>query len=1520
MKRALKILAWLAAFILVVLAAGIVALQSPRVQTALGRKVVSRLESKMDANISFTMISIRPFDAIVLHDVLLLDNEPMVPGMDTVAYVRRLSAKFSLKGLLYGGCAHVGKLKLDGGCFNLSIEPDSLSHSGVNTNIERVFRYHPKGHGGEPSWGNLVSARSVEITDFDFWMKSLTGEARMAKRGASYGPTEINWNDLKVTLNHLQAGNLKLADSYVDCSVSHLDLLERGTGFHIQDASARRVKVGKGRVSVQGFKATEGDSRLNVKSVDLYGTLDDYGPFEEKVRMDIRLDKGTFVSMESVAHFADDLYGNKFAANVEGRYNGYVCDFGLEKISIQDIKNGLDLKLDGRIIGLPDLEKTLLDFKIKQLDFPIKGISGFLADWAPGTELDLSQFAPGEVFTFNGKLSGPFNRMLVSGDISSAIGGATAGVTLRNAVDKKRPMIIDGQLETRNLNLGRIIGTDALGPVSLKTGLAATFGEGGPDVRIDSLKVSRLNALGYDYTGLSAVGTYNERAFDGRIIAADPNLSFLFQGTFNLSRSTRNAAYQFYASLGYADLHALNIDKREISKLSFQASSNFIRTESRDLLGDVFLNGVVLESNTGRHELGDIAVRAHSNDDVNRIRLDSDFMEATYVGDSSLSRFVGDIQYLLLEKELPALLTQRPQPWDGSTYDVSLKLFHAGELLNFLMPGLYVENKSEARLKVDRDGLLSASVNSGRLALGSKYIKDLRVDLSNADNVLTASVTGSNISLGGLQLLDNRLSLFADDNHLGLGYTFDNGEDTETRAQLYLTADLNRDASGLIVNAKALPSNIYYLGNGWGLSSDDIVYHGGDIKVNKLWARHDNETLLVDGGYSSRRADTLSVRMEKFNLSFLNTLTGDQPPLEGMATGEATILSTGASTPGLLASIVCDSTRVSGHRLGRLDIGSVWDDENNRFNLSVGNSLDGKRSVGVNAYLVPSNGKLKAAASFDNFELGYVSAFLDGIFSTFTGHVSGQVAVDGSLKKMHFSSRNLRLDNGRLALDFTRVPYDVSGRLTFNDEGLLFDDIKLSDGGNGTGSVTGGILLGGFKDIRTDIHVQVRQMHVLDLPKGVNPSMFGSVYATGKADVTGPFNKIFLNIDAVSDGAGEFHLPLDGASSDNNTDMLTFTEAVDAQDVDPYELMMAANQKVRARGNDLRVKLRVQALPDIQAFIDIDNNSLNASGTGVIELESRPSMDIFSLGGDYTLSSGSFHFSAMNLVSRDFTIQEGSSVRFNGEVMDTDLNVNGLYVTKASLSNLVSDDAAISRRTVNCGINITGKLRDPEIKFSIDVPDLNPSVQAQVDAAINTEDKVQRQFLYLLLAGSFLPTEESGITTNGSEVLYSNVSSIMSGQLNNIFQKLDIPLDLGLNYQATSTGSNIFDVALSTQLFNNRVIVNGTVGNKQLEGGTATSEVAGDIDIEIKLNRSGSLRLSLFSHSADKLTYYLDNSQRNGGGIAYQRDFDSFRDFFSEFFMSSKERERREVDRAISSTPNVVWQVDTTGKLQTYVR
>ena len=440
--------------------------------------------------------------------------------------------------------------------------------------------------------------------------------------------------------------------------------------------------------------------------------------------------------------------------------------------------------------------------------------------------------------------------------------------------------------------------------------------------------------------------------------------------------------------------------------------------------------------------------------------------------------------------------------------------------------------------------------------------------------------------------------------------------------------------------------------------------------------------------------------------------------------------------------------------------------------------------------------------------------------------------------------------------------------------------------------MTGSINWDHFRDISFDTHIRVNNIEGIDIPESMAESFYGNIFGTGNVSITGPLSSIRLDVDAVTSRRGQLHIPISAEeNAGKGTNLLKFTEVENEIHIDPYEAMMTDMQKKEEKENDFLVTLKVGASQDVEAFVEIDKasgNVLSGRGSGVIELE--VSDDIFNINGDYTLTGGNYKFVAMGLVSRDFQIQDGSTIRFNGDIMESTLDIDAIYKTKASLSTLIADTTSVAnRRTVECGISITDQISNPRLSFSIEIPDLDPTIKSRVESALSTEDKVQKQFLSLILSNSFLPDEQSGIVNNSS-MLYSNVTEMLANQLSNIFQKLDIPLDLGLNYQPSDKGTDIFDVAVSTQLFNNRVVLNGSVGNKQYNTG-GTQDVVGDLDIEIKLNRSGSFRLNLFSHSADSYTNFLDNSQRNGVGLTYQTEFNSFRQFFRNMFSSKAKRQ-----------------------------
>jgi hypothetical protein len=261
---------------------------------------------------------------------------------------------------------------------------------------------------------------------------------------------------------------------------------------------------------------------------------------------------------------------------------------------------------------------------------------------------------------------------------------------------------------------------------------------------------------------------------------------------------------------------------------------------------------------------------------------------------------------------------------------------------------------------------------------------------------------------------------------------------------------------------------------------------------------------------------------------------------------------------------------------------------------------------------------------------------------------------------------------------------------------------------------------------------------------------------------------------------------------------------------------------------------------------------------------------------------------------------EGGNIGFNGDVMKTNLNLTANYRTKAAINTLISDTSSVStRRTVDCKINMTGQLMNPRLGFDIDIPDIDPVTKARVNAALNTEDKVVRQVMSLLVSGSFIPDVQSSIVNN-STILYSNATEVLSNQINKIFNQLEIPLDLSFNYQPGQNGRDLFDAAISAQLFNNRVIVNGNIGSSRYINNNS-GDVVGDLEVEIKLDDKGRFRAKAFSHSADQYSNYLDNSQRNGVGLVYQEEFSSFKELINKLFRRKK-RKKGSIDSDHDST------------------
>lgn len=1484
-------------------------IQLPQVQTFATRKVVESLSEKLDGDIRFEKIHLKPFTTLVLKNVAIIDRSPVTDPkdsaniqIDTFFRAEHIIARFTLNSLLRSGSLGIKRVFISNAQMNLVLE-DILEDGEIKTfqNLSRIFRIQKK-EKKKVNPNELFKIKEVEINNFGFALINYQTK-KIPRTGI------IDWNDMSVSNINISARDLKFKGGVMSGAVEKLSFREK-SGFTCHSLSGQAA-VGNGKAIIKNLKIKDEWSDIDMPLYMMsYADAKAFSKYITDVKMDAEISE-SILDFRTLAYFANALKDNTLRLTVSGTASGYVDNFQFNNIKATSHAGGFSGLADGKIIGLPDVESTIFDGTVRNFNLTTSGLSKFVTQWMKKGRLDLSKLAKGQNFNVTGKAYGPLNNMKIRASLKSSIGGASANITMTDVLTDS-PITLGGIISTNDLDLGKILGSKLLGPATVKAGAHASFGEGTPKAKIDSLIVKGLVLNDYNYSGIAAAGTLEENTFNLRLIGNDPNLSFLFQGSFALSRKTNNTRYQFYANVGHADLHKLNIDKRGESKVQLQTNANFTRTGQGDILGKIDLGNIILENKQGKHKVGDISLTSHTSDNKWGIRLNSKFADGSYNGSSSIGKFISDLKELTLKKEIPALFTTPAEEWSGNNYNLHFRFHDSMNLLSFALPGGYIADSTSLDLTISDKGKLKVSMTSPRIAFKRQYLKGVKAEINNDSDALNGEISIAEASVASVLLSNNKLNILADDNNLGAGYSYDNEGDLENRGEFVLRSMFDRVDDKVNIDINLLPTALHFNSKEWNVQPSHLTIRGSEIDVESVEFTSSEQRIHLNGKTSPDSKETLSLNLDRFDISIINSLIGQDFGISGAATGNIQLTSP-LKDFGLLADMICDSTHIAGVPLGVLEVDSNWDERFNRFNINLQNELGSERNIVASAKLYPKTKTLEAVADLDRLNIGYVQPFLKDIFSVMKGNVSGKIMLDGPLDNLDISSEDSRIDDVELKIAYTNVPYYAQGTFHIDNKGAYLDDIRLKDRKDGTGTMTGSIYWDHFRNIGFDLSAKVADMECIDLSEKQAEYFYGNVYATGNLGISGPLNAIQMNIDAITSKAGQLHIPITSAmTAGGGTNLLRFKEPVKNVYIDPYEAMISKMEKREKTASDFGVKLRVAATQDVEAFVEIDKasgNVLSGRGNGTIDLE--VSSDVFDINGDYNITGGNYKFVVLGLASRDFNILDGSSIRFRGDIMESDLDIKAQYRTKASLSTLIADTTSVAnKRVVDCGISISDKILNPKLSFSIDIPDLDPMIKSRVESALSTEDKVQKQFLSLIISNNFLPDEQSGIVDNSS-MLYSNVSEILANQLNNIFQKLNIPLDLGLNYQPNERGNDIFDVAVSTQLFNNRVIVNGNIGNRQYTSSTKNN-VVGDIDIEIKLDRSGSLRLNIFSHSADEYTNYLDDSQRNGIGLTYQTEFNSFKQFFRNIFSSRKKRQenKRLEEEAMINTEKVVIDIE----------
>ncbi len=1507
-RKGSYIAARIAGLLAVMILACLVAVQTPYVQTEITRKVLDRLTEKLEGTIEYDELRVMPSGVLLLKNAVIADKAPYSEDIngrgwepvDTLFKARTITATFSLASLFSGGGIHISRVNVSDAMLHLAVEPDS------RTNLERMFNLTSDDEPAEPG-PEIFSIRKVSIRNFRFRLNNFE------EKLSDYPGYGFNYDDLDLTAD-INGHGLRFAGGRMYGVADKVTLTEK-SGYRLLRASGRCV-AGQGKTEIENFRLTDPWSKINVKNFSMtYSHPKAFKNFTEEVLLECELRKSEvgIPTLKYLAGLADNVNSTLEVSSC--MFKGYVNDFRVDDFVFRDIESGVAGKVSGNAIGLPDTGRMMAGIKIEGLKFTTRSLSGLLAEWLPGADLpDLTEYARGIHFTLDATAEGPLDRLKASALLHSAAGGLRINADVRNLISRSRGLEISGTLNTYGLQINSLYPELPFGDCTLEARAAARIDNGMSRVRLDTLGIRSINYNGIDYAGISASGSYIDNTMVCKVKSTDPTLELSFDAAASFGQDGAPSNYKLTGKAANIDLHKLGIDKREgISRTGFGVDAD-ISTAGTAIEGHASLDNIEVENRNGRTNVGNVEFRAYMQNGEQCFGLDSPFAAVSFSGTGSVEGFIEAIQDITLRRHLSAIYPAGEEIHEEqySKYRLEAQFHDSRELMSFVMPGLYISDSTRLALSVSADGNMDVSLRSPRLAFGREYVKNVDLQFDSDTTGMEANFYGTELRTGNILVSAPSLTATAAGNSFDLALNFDSFAGGGKDGQLLVEGSIARDSTGLLsITAHPQDSYIATAEGMWIFNESQIHYNGSELTVNGFSISKDNQKINIDGGYSTQKADTLSLVADNIDLSLIDEFLPEALGIRGTAAGRMLLTSGTSPIPGLLMNFRLDSLGIGGTDAGSIRIASALGEQREDISIILRHRIAGKNALAADGRYRLDDGSFKMTARLDSLPASVAGPFLTGVFDEVGGSLSGEVSLARDSSGFSVSGNGLHVDGLMLGVAYTGVNYTISGPLRLDNSGLYFDNLLVSDGAGGSGNITGAVRHKRLSNFELDAQTTLDDLRVVDAREGGSSGIYGRLSVSGNASASGPFSSLGIKAAIRTSGTGNIHIPASESISSSTSNLLTFTQP--QKPVDPYDEMLSNFDTGRKAGGDIDIQARITAHPGVTAFIELDKSEgsiASFSGEGSVNLHLRPASALFDINGDYIISEGNYTFSIPGILNRDFRIEDGSSVRFSGRIPDTELNLDAVYSLKTSLSSLIADgsdseSSAGSTREVLCGINIAGSVRDPRLSFSIDVPDLNPTVKSQVETALNTDDKVQKQFLALLLLGSFIPDEQSGVV-NGSNILLSNVTELMSNQLNSILQKLDIPVDVGIGYQSASSGTNIFDVAISTQLFNNRVLVGGNVGSRRYGSSTATNgDVVGDLDIQIKLDPEGKFRLNLFSHSADEYSNYLDYSQRNGVGISYQKEYARFNDLWRSIFSPNKAKESQKPDSTAAPAANM---------------
>ena len=1345
----------------------------------------------------------------------------------------------------------------------------------------------------------------------------------------------LHYEDYTANLSHAAMDLHGLSENLLDAEIAEMaGVIKnervkalRNERLTVEDAKAR-VILNDTMLSVPTLKTRLPKSRLDLSGIEVkFPTRDSLSLAQSAhdISFVLNFNEAELVPAD-LALFAPRVKGLKQPVALSGALGGTLDSLAF---------NNLALRYDGRTliegdisaVGLPDISNPYIRANLTDLHTNAPRLQDFLShlNGKPVT-LPKAVHRLGDIH-YRGLAEGRLHDLTLHGAFRTALGTITTDGSVQS--DSLFDHIaFDARVVGRKFRLGKLIAHDKLTTVTLDVSSQGQIDEG--VVRGDvKAHVRQLTYNSYTYNDLHFNGRYDPQRYKGRCYIDDPHLKASFDGVVDLR--DEDPEINFNLLCRHFDAAPLSSTSSPLFSTSFAMNVDMNGAKPEEISGYMVIDSLFVATARDSVLMQQLMLLASADVDGSKaITLRTDYLTAQVDGVFRYADVVPSMQSVI-HHYLPTAVAAPKREW----YPVEFTMKADGERLRdvqrlFTAPVTVSDHttlRAEAAVREGKEPFVALRLFAPGVRAANTPVHDLTVTLNTVDSLrhLALNVTAEALDMqtdltvfAFHDTLLTHLALYREERQneqlpegwrnlsprelrsaLSDDLTFREKQRALLDAQragtyggdLQFITHFSQYNKRPLIDMHFLPGTLMLRDSVYTLDESRITWCAADtsLQVSHFSFEGAGQHVFANGLASRRAKDTLSVDLQKVDASYVVpfVLPVQTIMFNGLLTGKANITSV-FKKPNIETRIHIDSMGLNNCYFGEAEVDLHIKDslafhaDVNRPDRKVVN-LDGKA-------LFDGSGIWNLDMMADSVPLEFINHWTQSVLTDLRGNGSGRVVVGGEKGKGVYVLLRCAALNSSFTLPWTNARYFIPhDTIVMDTTAILFPNVHLTDIEGNKVEVNGGVYHDQLRDFVLDIHVDAHDAIVFDNDKK-GDAIQGKVYATGHVDVTGAEEDILVFADAVTAKNSTFRLSLDNASSAYESNFIHFVEHPDSarantikeSDLDNIDIERIVQRDTTfTPAGKCIVKLNIEINPQLLFQLVLgerNGDKIQGRGTGALSLTYDTQTGDVSLLGTYDLDQGTLSYTVANMIRKEFTVGEGSTIVFSGDPSNPTLDVTAKYKVVANLRDLFGSDAdqlGTSRSNIpvlTC-LHLTGPLNNPILSFALEFPMSDQNISQQVRQIINTDEMLMRQVIYLLVFGRFFTPENMSNTQYASlNSTYSLLSSTVTSQINAWLSKLTDIFTLGVAIRTDGEGDNSsqeYEAQFQLQPVD-RLVINGNVGYRYND--VSNQPFFGDLDVEVLLTEDGQWRLKGYTHTVDKYSL-RQASTIQGVGFMWKKDF-----------------------------------------------